>query len=408
MKENECFDIDENIAFKKQLNILRNDFYYKLVRKEKQAYLIDFLYQPLDGISGDAYSVRKIDETKTFFLLIDGMGKGVPASLTTVSVTTFINYYIDKMKKNDTCSLEDLIQETLFFLRPIMLEEEVLSISFLLFDTDEQSLSYAIFSMPPSFLLDTTGKIYKIKSNNPPVSKKSFSFQIDSREVASIEKFLFYTDGLIESETASKELYKNYVQEDFKNSFTKEEMRQKIFSKIDNPEDDITLVFLKLLDFSTMDIVLQKEFETSLESVEKAIEWYESQCVYDCNTIAFNELFMNAYEHGNLGLDAETKHNMLKDDTYIEQLQEHEKCSNKKIFVKVYRCSYAECEYVLTEIEDEGDGFDTRKLVEIFRNTKRFNGRGVYVSKKNSLGIYYNEKGNNVLFINRITCSSAE
>ena len=57
---------------------------------------------------------------------------------------------------------------------------------------------------------------------------------------------------------------------------------------------------------------------------------------------------------------------------------------------------------MVTQITDEGDGFDTQILSEIFRNSKIFNGRGVFISRKNSLGIYYNTKGNLVLYINKI------
>lgn len=58
--------------------------------------------------------------------------------------------------------------------------------------------------------------------------------------------------------------------------------------------------------------------------------------------------------------------------------------------------------YVITKIIDEGDGFDTNILSEIFRNKALFNGRGVFVSRRSSLGIYYNQKGNEVLFLHKI------
>jgi two-component system, HptB-dependent secretion and biofilm response regulator len=57
---------------------------------------------------------------------------------------------------------------------------------------------------------------------------------------------------------------------------------------------------------------------------------------------------------------------------------------------------------MVTQITDEGDGFDTQILSKIFRNSTKFNARGVFVSRKNSLGIYYNSKGNSVLYLNKI------
>jgi hypothetical protein len=58
--------------------------------------------------------------------------------------------------------------------------------------------------------------------------------------------------------------------------------------------------------------------------------------------------------------------------------------------------------YIITSILDEGNGFDTNILSEIFRNKAKFNGRGVFVSRRSSLGIYFNAKGNEVLFLHKL------
>jgi hypothetical protein len=111
---------------------------------------------------------------------------------------------------------------------------------------------------------------------------------------------------------------------------------------------------------------------------------------------------MDAYEHGNLGLDSETKHRLLEEDIYFQTLVSLEKECTKKIKVKIYKIKNLAHEYMVTQIIDEGKGFDTNILSTIFRNSKKFNGRGVFVSRKNSMGIYFNSKGNSVLFLNKI------
>jgi hypothetical protein len=83
-------------------------------------------------------------------------------------------------------------------------------------------------------------------------------------------------------------------------------------------------------------------------------------------------------------------------------MKEKEQKCDKKIFVNVYKIVHFDSEYILTTIEDEGEGFDTQLLTTIFRKSKNFNGRGVFLSRKNSMGIYYNEKGNKVLFLNKL------
>ncbi len=61
----------EDLAFSKELNIVSNDFYYQMIDTYNNA-LIDFYYKPLDVLSGDAYSVRKINDNLTFYLIVDG------------------------------------------------------------------------------------------------------------------------------------------------------------------------------------------------------------------------------------------------------------------------------------------------------------------------------------------------
>jgi hypothetical protein len=118
--------------------------------------------------------------------------------------------------------------------------------------------------------------------------------------------------------------------------------------------------------------------------------------------VVFTELFMNAYEHGNLGINTAQKQNMLEDDTYLSTLLELEQDCDKKIFVEINKILHNDFTYIVTQITDEGVGFDTMILADIFRNSASFNGRGVFVSRKNSLGIYYNTSGNSVLYISKI------
>ncbi|MEN4054061.1 MULTISPECIES: PP2C family protein-serine/threonine phosphatase [Sulfurimonas] len=398
------------LAFEKELNILRNDFYYQMI-DSKTTSLVDFLYRPLDTLSGDAYSARRIDEHRTFYLLVDGMGKGISASFTTVIMTTFINHLIDKMIEHDSFSLDIIISESMEFIRPILLDDEVLAIDYICFDSYFGLLEYAKFAMPPFLLQDKQDNIIKIKSNNTPMSKWQREYRIDHYQVQHIDKFLFYSDGIVENSTQDgKQSYGSFIEEDFKTSFTREDFKDKFNSRIKEQEDDLTLIFINSLDMREETLIGKKEFATSLQDVESASAWYEmlwKELNVDMKEaykagVVFTELYMNAYEHGNLGIDSQTKHDFLEKDIYFEKLNELEKDCSKKIFVEVYRFKESASEYIVTKIYDEGDGFDTHILSQIFRNSKKFNGRGVFVSRKNSMGIYYNAKGNSVLFLNKI------
>jgi len=409
-KTKESYQIyQEDLAFAKELNILRNDFYYQMI-DTKGVSLIDFLYKPLDVISGDAYTARRISENQTFYVLVDGMGKGLSASLTGMIMTSFINHIVDKMIEFDSFSLEILIQESIDYIKVILLDEEAVSIDYILFDHYFHKLRYAKFAMPPFLLQSKDTSVQKIKSNNPPLSKWQRGYNVDEVDIRNITKFLFYSDGIVENSIKDSEAtYASKIEDDFKNSFTKEQLREKIFEQIENQEDDLTMIFIHNIDIKNS-LIEKQIFKSSLEELERANEWFETLCDETCHKnsencradIVFTELMMNAYEHGNLGLSARKKHQLLEEDIYYETLLEMEKGCEKSIHVEVYKLTQEHSTYVITQIIDEGDGFDTQILSSIFRNARMFNGRGVFVSRKNSMGIYYNKKGNKVIFLNKI------
>ena len=399
----------EDLAFAKELNILRNDFYYQMI-DDTHISLVDFLYQPLDVISGDAYTARRIDENRTFYLIVDGMGKGLSASLTAMTMTSFINHLIDRMLEHDSFSLHILIKESMDYIRPILLDEEALAIDYIVFDTAYDKIEYSKFAMPVFLMQDRHENLIRIKSNNPPLSKWQSDYKVDEYSIVGVDKFLFYSDGIVENITIHDDrVYADFIEDDFKESFTREDLKNHFFEKIDESEDDITLIFINRLPLKD-NLMHEKIFSTSLESVDSASEWYAAlwqeftqniKTSYQASLV-FTELYMNAYEHGNLAINAHVKHQLLDDDIYFKTLKEKELLCSKNIEVKVSKINYRSAVYIVTQITDEGDGFDTQSLSQIFRNSKNFNGRGVFVSRKNSLGIYYNSKGNSVLYLNKI------
>ena len=396
----------EELAFSKELNILRNDFYYQMIDMNDYAF-IDFFYQPLDTLSGDAYSARSVGENKIFYFIVDGMGKGISASLSSILMTSFINYLIDISSEFD---LNRIIYDSIEYIKPILLDTETLSIEYILHDNEKQLMSYATFAMPALLMQNNQGRIERINSNNQPISKYITKFKIDTYDIKNINKFLFYSDGIIENETRfSNKLYNKFLQEDFANSYTREDMKNKILWKIDKAEDDMTFIFINKPNLAA-NLVEEKFFDCTLSEVDNAYEWYigiwetltKDQTLLQNAGVAFTELYMNAYEHGSLGIASREKHQLLEDDLYFDELSKREIDCTLQIKVSVHRIRhYSNC-YIITKITDMGNGFDTKILSEIFRNSQTFNGRGVYISRASSHGIYYNSDGNSVIFLNKI------
>ncbi len=398
----------EDLAFSKELNILRNDFYYQMIEGECNT-LIDFFYKPLDILSGDSYSARKINEDIVFYFIVDGMGKGLSASLSSMLMTAYINHMVDKMHAH--FDIKDLIDLSLEYMKPILLDDEALSIDFIIINYKSVTMEYAKFAMPPSLLQSIDNTITKIKSNNPPLSKYTTTFTISNIDISKIIKFLFYSDGVVENSVRyDNKLYMDFIEEDFSSSFTKDEFREKLLWKIDDQEDDMTFIFINQLTINSRISHIKELFPSTLEALEEANDWYSNiwstftsnyKLSYNAGVV-FTELFMNAYEHGNLGLDSETKHKLLSEDSYFTTLEEKQKDCKKKITVSIDTITHNSSKYITTTIKDEGEGFDTQILSKIFRDKKNFNGRGVYVSRQSSLGIYYNSTGNTVLFLHKL------
>jgi len=154
--------LQEELAFAKELNIIRNDFYYQMHENSSIA-LIDFFYKPLDVLSGDSYSAREIDKNTQLYFIIDGMGKGLSASLSSMLLTSYVNHMVDK--RVDDFNLKSLINSALEYIKPILLEDEAMAADFILIDYKNSKMHYAKFAMPSSLLQTTNNKIVKIKSN---------------------------------------------------------------------------------------------------------------------------------------------------------------------------------------------------------------------------------------------------
>ncbi len=392
----------ENIAFQKELKIMKNDFDPFVKEIDGNTLFVDTFYKPLDILSGDAYTVRDIGNAEIFVMIADGMGKGLSASLSAMNAVMFANYLIDTKNIFD---LERIVQNTITYISAILLDEEALSINFIHLNMKNNKMEYAKFAMPGTLLIDNSGNIIKLKSNNPPLSIFTKDFNVDSYDTSSVLKFLFYSDGITENTTKDGGIYQDHINKDFHNSFTEHELHDKFLNCINEQEDDITFVMLNRLELSKK-ILKQKAFNSTTDDVQNAGEWFEGVLTQknipanDLNrySIAFNELYMNAFEHGNLQIDAKEKHKLIADGIYIDQLNKLSAGNKKKIKVIIREINYLLHNYLYVTITDEGDGFDTEVLKDIHKGTKRYNGRGVYMSKRNTLGVYYNKKANSVSF----------
>ncbi|WP_458700995.1 SpoIIE family protein phosphatase [Sulfurospirillum sp. 1307] len=402
----------ETLALQKEIKISRNDFYYKYVKKDKTSLLlIDFLYRAKDILCGDTYSARKVGNC-TFLSIIDGMGKGVSASITSTIATAFINKFIDeKSNEQENINLKTIVSNLIDSIQSILLDEEILSASFLWLNPDEEYIEYSLFSMPPILLQkEGSNEVVSLKSNNPAINPYTYDFKTDKLSTSNLTKLLVYSDGLIENSLKNENSsYAKYIKEDFKNSINREDLKAKFMEKISEQEDDISFIFLSKINLENK--IDSMSIKTSIDDIEKSQEWFSSilddisvgSSKAEKLSIAFNELMLNAYEHGNLQIDNRKKHKLIEEDKYFDYLTQKESTCKKEILIDTYIFKDDnQQKYLIIIIKDEGKGFDTSMLSNIFGISKSFNQRGVFMSRKYSLGIYYNDKANEVVFISKL------
>jgi CheY-like chemotaxis protein len=234
----------ENLTFDKEQIITKNDL-------QESKKLFDFncevFYRPKDILSGDSFIIRELHEDEIVIFIVDGMGKGISASVTAMLCSAYVNYYITHTLENQyTFCLENLLSSLLKFIQPNLLEYEVISANFLHFKKDENRMHYAIFSMPPPlYMLENDDNTYKIKSNNTPLASYTEAFTVDTLEISELSKMLIYSDGLNENTLKdTEEFYTTYLKNDFKKAENSQEFQALYEQKVAAQEDDITYILL--------------------------------------------------------------------------------------------------------------------------------------------------------------------
>jgi len=125
--------------------------------------------------------------------------------------------------------------------------------------------------------------------------------------------------------------------------------------------------------------------------------------------IGLREIIINAIEHGNLGISYEEKNGISGKSDYIDYIakkQNEAPFSSKKVIIRMQLLP----KKVVFEVEDEGNGFDHRKISSAARDNKiqtdENRGKGITMAYGIFDEISYNEKGNKVTLTKLINSST--
>ena len=172
----------------------------------------------------------------------------------------------------------------------------------------------------------------KLPSNNLPIMPYAVDICIDSVDLSNISKVALFTDGIVESETKNGVLYSTYLNEDFLQSPFLKSFLGNVYNHLDNFGDDTTVFFIRR---PFTNIIKEKVyyFPTRYDKLDEASEIIRQEmtdcCIdadeHDSFFTAISECIMNAYEHGNLAITFDIKHELIKNGDYEIELLKKEK-----------------------------------------------------------------------------------
>jgi phosphoserine phosphatase RsbU/P len=212
---------------------------------------IAITYRPMTAVAGDFYDFIPMDRNRVGFLVADVTGHGVPAAL----IASMIK---GAMQSVVPCAHDP--REVLRRLNRVLFQQlhgQLVSAAYLWLDIENHKASYSAAGHPPLLRL-RGGQLQRIESNGLLFGVvQDPDYPVCELPIQPGDRFLLYTDGLIEPENANGDSFGDCKLEELvcKNaSRTPSELSNELFSGIQlwqsallAQQDDITLVVVDLV-----------------------------------------------------------------------------------------------------------------------------------------------------------------
>ncbi len=402
------FQMQQRLTLMKQQVLIRDELYMKKMTPlsnrnhfNYSEWLIGANYQPFDTLSGDFYSIRRINPDTALIFLADAMGKGLSAFVSSSIITAFLNHSVDRAIERSDFNFQRLLKDFVDYASRQFTRDEALCVLFVLLDIKAEVCSIANCGMPPLLVETDSGEVIKISSEGLPITRTFKECQIKTYPLARINRMLIMTDGGYEPDR------EEMLIDDFRSSYFIGAFYKRLAKREYSIEDDRTFIFIRRLNR----ISSQKEtfaINSNRDKINGFLDEIEAmllnrgipeQRVAEAIT-ALSEMLLNAYEHGILGMGRVLKNNLLKRDTYDDFIKSKED-ADRKISVTMEEFIENDMTYLAFSIGDQGDGFDTSIYRDSASESDMLNYRGIKITTHMVDEIFYNEKGNEVFLIKK-------
>jgi len=152
-------------------------------------------YVPMASVAGDFYDFARVDEKRLGILVADVSGHGVPASL--ISAMVKMAFASQLPHASEPVRVLDGINQVLCG----KLESDFVTAGYLFIDTEKQSVTYAGAGHPPLFLWRGSEQaIYQYREKGIILGQfEDAQYQNIDLDLKSGDRFILYTDGIIEA-----------------------------------------------------------------------------------------------------------------------------------------------------------------------------------------------------------------
>jgi phosphoserine phosphatase RsbU/P len=215
---------------------------------------ISAAYLPMTAVAGDFYWFIAVDPHRVGFLVADVSGHGVPAALIASMIKVAMQSVVTCA--DDPSSVLRGVERTL----SDQLRGQFVSAAYLWLDTESRKALYSAAGHPP-LLRWSRGKLESIQSNGLIFGVMSgCEYPVREISITTGDRFLLYTDGLIEPENTSSEPFGNRRLEEIvrdNQSRPPSELSDRLLSELRHwqpasttQQDDITLIVIDVLGSS--------------------------------------------------------------------------------------------------------------------------------------------------------------
>lgn len=390
---------------------------------------IHYSISPISIFNGDILLAAYRPSGELQIMLGDFTGHGLSAAIGTIPVADIFYGMTAK-----GYGISDIIIEMNNKIRKILPRGLFLAACLFEYDPGSKKLSVWNAGLPDVLMCDIINSEvkYRFKSRNYPMGVSDiidYSTTVENYYVDVSEHLVLFTDGVIEARNQDGNLYgMDNLIDGIKNSESEwviDQLMENLesFTQGKKQSDDTTVieVCFKCLqapaqiknknnantctyilnsnwrfDFSFEPTIL-KSYDPIPNMIQMVMEIQKLQCHKQNIFIIIKELFVNALDHGLLGLHSDLKNG---DDGFSKYVLERQKrldlLTEGEITVSIQHTGNDTGGLLDVYINDTGKGFNTALVSNVTLAEGQYHSRGIYMVRSICHKLEYNDDGNQV------------